>query len=197
MSRRGREDTYYKRAKQEGYAARSAFKLADMDKRYRLLSRGQRVLDLGCHPGSWLQYTSEKVGDNGLVVGVDLKPPSVALPQWVRFIQGDVLELTVERLRQETPIYDIMLSDVAPKTTGVRFADAAASQELVEKAMELAFELLKPGGSFAAKIYGNQNMGELVARLKGRFEMAKAHKPPASKSASREIYLLGCGFKPA
>jgi len=194
MTRRA-PDSYYRRAKRDGYAARSVYKLQEMDRRYRLLRKGARVLDLGCHPGSWLQYASGRVGPGGLVVGVDLQPLAVGLPPNARFVQGDLLELDPAVLRQMTPAFDLVLSDAAPRTTGVAHADAARSLELVERALELACGLLKPGGAFLAKAYFGAGVDELIHRLKGAFRLGKAHKPPASRAQSKEIYLLGQGLK--
>ncbi len=196
MTRRGRPDPYYQRAKREGYAARAVYKLAEMDRRYRLMRRGQRVLDLGCHPGSWLQYAAERVGPSGLVVGVDRRPPTVALPPWVRFREADLMSLSAAELREFAPAFDLVLSDAAPATTGVRAADAEASLALAGAALDLALALLPPGGSFLAKVYQGPGMDDLVRRVKGSFEMGKGHKPPASRSQSREMYLLGRRRRP-
>jgi len=199
MTRPGHPDAYYRRAKSQGFAARSVYKLSEMDRRYGLLGSGQAVLDLGCHPGSWLQYAAQKVGKKGRLVGVDLQPPGIEMPPGAKFIQADVLELTPKDLRQDTGIaaFDLVLSDVAPRTTGVRDRDAAASLELTSAALELALALLKPGGSFLAKVYFGPGVDELIRRVKGAFKLGKGHKPGASRAASREIYILGRGLKKA
>ena len=188
-------DKYYQQAKRDGYAARSVYKLQEMDKRYQFLRRGQRVLDLGCHPGSWLQYASQKVGAKGLVVGVDIQPLGVARPANARFLQADLLELGPEDLTGLVPAYHLVLSDVAPRTTGIVHADVAGSIALTEKALELALALLKPGGHFIAKVYNGAGVEALIRAVKQSFAMGKAHKPPASKAGSRELYLLGKGLK--
>jgi 23S rRNA (uridine2552-2'-O)-methyltransferase len=199
MTRPGHPDALYRRAKSQGYAARSVYKLQEMDRRYRLLRPGQAVLDLGCHPGSWLQFAAQKVGKKGRLVGVDLQPPGVALPPGVGFIQADVLQLTPDGLRERSGIeaFDLVLSDVAPRTTGVRDRDAAASLELTQAALELALALLKPAGSFLAKVYFGPGVDDLIRRVKRAFKLGKGHKPDASRSASREIYILGRGLKRA
>jgi 23S rRNA (uridine2552-2'-O)-methyltransferase len=199
MTRPGHPDALYRRAKSQGYAARSVYKLQEMDRRYRLLRPGQAVLDLGCHPGSWLQFAAQKVGKKGRLVGVDLQPPGVALPPGVGFIQADVLQLTPDGLRERSGIeaFDLVLSDVAPRTTGVRDRDAAASLELTQAALELALALLKPAGSFLAKVYFGPGVDALIRRVKRAFKLGKGHKPDASRSASREIYILGRGLKRA
>lgn len=197
MARRTQLDARYRRAKEEGYAARSVFKLEDMDRRYQLLKKGQAVLDLGCHPGSWLQYTARRVGSGGLVLGVDLKPPTVDLPAQVKFLQADVLDLTPEHLSTLAPPLDAVLSDVAPATTGVVHADQAKSLALAEAALDLALALLRPGGVFVAKVYQGSGTDQLIRRVKTAFTLGKGHKPPGSRSASRETYILGRGLKEA
>jgi 23S rRNA (uridine2552-2'-O)-methyltransferase len=188
-------DKYYRQAKKDGYAARSVYKLQEMDQRYKFLRRGQRILDLGCHPGSWLQYASQKAGAKGLVVGVDIQPLGVGLPANGRFLQADLLEVQPEQLRSFTPGYHLVLSDVAPRTTGIVHADVDGSIALTQKALELALALLKPNGHFIAKVYNGPGVEELIRVVKRSFTMGKAHKPPASKAGSRELYLLGKGLK--
>ena len=197
MARRTQLDARYHRAKKEGYAARSVYKLQDMDRRYGLLKRGQCVLDLGCHPGSWLQYAAQAVGAQGRVLGVDLKPPTVDLPPWVSFLECDVLALTPAMLELggKPAEFDLVLSDLAPATTGVPHADMAASHDLTAKAVDLALATLKPGGSLVAKVFQGPGFDELVARVRSGFKLGKAHKPPGSKPSSREIYLLGRQLK--
>ena len=188
-------DSYYKRAKRDGYAARSVYKLEEMDKRYQLIRRGMRVLDLGCHPGSWLQYASRKVGKSGRVLGVDIQPLGVVLPPNARFIEADLFEVRADDLKAVIPAFDAVLSDVAPRTTGIVHADVAGSVALTEKALELAFALIKPGGVLVAKVYNGAGVDDLIRLVKRSFTLGKAHKPPASKAGSRELYLLGRGFK--
>ncbi len=194
MTRRRQPDSHYKRAKAQGFAARSVFKLAEMDKRYGLVKPGHKVLDLGCHPGSWLQYAGGKVGKKGSVIGVDLQPPTVELMPWVEFVQADVLALTPEMFEGSAP-FDLVLSDVAPRTTGVAHGDALASLELTEAAVDLALATLKPGGSLLAKVYFGPGVDDLIRRVKRAFKLGKGHKPGASRAASREIYILGRGLK--
>lgn len=195
MARRGQEDAYYHRAKKEGYAARSVYKLEEIDRRYKLLRRGQKVLDLGCHPGSWLQYAAQKVGAKGLVVGVDLQPPTVELPRQARFVQGDLLTIEPGALKELAPAYDLVLSDAAPKTTGVKGSDVIRSLELTTAAVELGLTLLKPGGALVAKVFYGKDVDQLIHRVKRAFKMGKAYKPQVTTAGSKEIYLLGRDFK--
>ncbi|KMY68398.1 hypothetical protein AAU61_01535 [Desulfocarbo indianensis] len=195
MARQGQEDAFYHKAKKEGYAARSVYKLKEIDQRYRLFRQGQKVLDLGCHPGSWLQYAAHKVGPGGLVVGVDLEQPAVELPPQVRFLQGDILTLPPEALARFAPAYDLALSDAAPKTTGVKGADVAKSLELTARAVELGLSLLKPGGALLAKVFYGKDVDQLIHRIKRAFKLGKAYKPKVTTAGSKEIYLLGQGYK--
>lgn len=195
MTRPGQLDARYRRAKQEGFAARSVYKLQEMDGRYQLFRPGQRVLDLGAHPGSWSQFACERVGRGGLVLGVDLQEAGVALSPPGRWLVADLMALTAAELRAQAPAFDLVLSDAAPRTTGVAHADAAASLELTQRALDLALELLQPGGSFLAKVYFGPGVEDLIRRVKAAFSLGKAHKPEASRAASREIYLLGRGLK--
>jgi 23S rRNA (uridine2552-2'-O)-methyltransferase len=195
MARRGQEDAYYHRAKKEGYAARSVYKLQEIDRRYKIFRRGQKVLDLGCHPGSWLQYAAQKVGPSGLVVGVDLQPPTVELPKHARFVQSDLLEIRPEELREFASAYDLALSDAAPKTTGIKGADVIKSLEITTAAVELGLALLKPGGALVAKVFYGKDVDQLIHRVKRAFKMGKAYKPQVTTTGSKEIYLLGQGYK--
>lgn len=197
MTRQGQADARYHRAKREGFIARSVYKLEEMDRRYQLLQPGQKVLDLGAHPGSWLQYACQRIGPTGLVVGVDIQPAGVDLPPHGRYLVADLLTVEPHNLRVFAPAYDLVLSDVAPRTTGVLHADMAASYELTAKALDLALALLKPGGSLVAKVYFGPQVEELIKRVKAAFSLGKAHKPEASKAASKEIYLLGRSLKNA
>ena len=191
---RKQPDSYYRRAKAEGFAARSVYKLEEMDRRYRLFAKGLKVLDLGCHPGSWMQFVSKRLGPSGLVLGVDIQPIGVALGGNRRFMQADILELVPEQFTEYAP-FDLVISDAAPRTTGVAHADVLKSLVLVEKALDLAGSLLKPGGCFVAKAFFGAGTDEVIARVKKGFKMGKAHKPSASKSGSKEIYLVGVGYK--
>ena len=194
---RAQPDAFYRRAKKEGYVARSVYKLQEMDQRYRLLRRGQRVLDLGCHPGSWMQYAVQRVGPKGLVVGVDIQPLDIDLPDHVRFIQSDLFAISPGDLSSFAASYDLVLSDVAPRTTGVKHADAAGSLDLASKALELARGVLKPGGSLVMKVYNGPGVDELIKEVKSAFNLGKGYKPTATKAGSREIYILGQGLKKA
>jgi len=196
MTKHNKIDTYYRQAKHEGFIARSVYKLIEMDKRYQLLHHGQKVLDLGAHPGSWFTYICNRVGPSGLIVGVDIKPLIVSQPSWGHFFQADILNITTKDLKIFSPFYDVILSDVAPCTTGITHTDIAQSQKLTTQVIELALTLLKPGGALIAKVYRGANLNKLLNQITTTFTLGKAHKPKASLPRSKEIYILGQGFKP-
>jgi 23S rRNA (uridine2552-2'-O)-methyltransferase len=189
------QDHYFRRAKKEGFIARSVYKLEEIDRRVRLLRTGQRVLDLGCHPGSWLQYCARAVGKRGLVVGVDTRTISIKLPPQVHFIQADVFELLPADLCHISDEFDAVLSDLAPATTGIRSVDSSRSFTLFQRALTLADDLLVPGGHFLGKIFQGPSFDEMVKELKSRFTKVKGIKPRATRSQSKEIYLVAMGKK--
>jgi 23S rRNA (uridine2552-2'-O)-methyltransferase len=186
-------DHYATRARREGFAARSAYKLEEIDRRRRLLRPGQRVLDLGCAPGSWLQYAARRVGPSGQVLGVDLEPVGLALPPQVRVITADVLALSGEELLGEGPPFDLVLSDMAPRTSGIKGADAARSAGLARRALALAASLLRPGGALLVKVFQGAELPALRKEFAAAFERVSLEKPKASRAESVEVFLLGQG----
>ena len=191
MTRWQPQDHYFKRAKKEGFPARSVYKLDEIDRRVRLLRPGQRVLDLGCHPGSWLLYCARSVGQRGLVVGVDTLPMSLELPPYVHVLRIDVFELQPADLHRFSPTFDVVLSDLAPATTGIRSADSARSALLFERALGLAGELLVPGGHFLGKIFQGSDFDAMVLYMKRMFRRVRGIRPHATRKESKEVYLLG------
>jgi len=193
--RKHRHDKFFKRARSEGFAARSVYKLEEIDKRLRLLRAGDRVLDLGCRPGSWMQYARAVVGVHGAVVGIDRDP----LPQPVpgtRFLRGDIYETTDEELLGDLKAFDVVLSDMAPDTTGIRSADQARSANLFEEALRRGERLLAPAGAFVGKIFQGPDVDKLRKQMQQRFSEVKLVKPEGSRQESLEIYLVGKGFAP-
>lgn len=187
------QDRLSVRAKKEGYQARSIYKLKELDRKYGLFKRGARVLDLGCHPGSWLKYAAERVGDGGLVVGVDLEPPVGSFPGNVDAMVEDVLLLDGGSLKSRYGPFDAVLSDLSPKLTGVRATDMARSLELNEKALEIALHALKPTGLFVSKLFMGEGADDFVKKARKVFKKTVFTKPKASSKRSREMYLLGRG----
>ncbi|MFN8792508.1 MAG: RlmE family RNA methyltransferase [Bdellovibrionales bacterium] len=186
-------DHYFKKAKKENFAARSVYKLEEIDKKYRLLKSGDAVIDLGASPGSWSQYVSQKVGPNGRVLGVDLKPVDVKLNNGI-FIQADLRDLNLEDVFQQKgfpPPFDVVLSDMAPATTGIRITDQARSVELCELALQIALKFLKKNGHFVCKLFHSDDFQSLKKQIVQNFEKFEAVKPEATRSQSKEIFLIG------
>jgi 23S rRNA (uridine2552-2'-O)-methyltransferase len=183
-------DPYTAKAHKEGFAARSIYKLEEIDRRLRLARPGLRVLDLGAAPGSWTQYLAGKVGARGLVVALDLNPLRVAVPPHVKAAALDVLAAPLADIAALGP-FDVVVSDMAPHTTGVREADAARCAELVERAIVIADACLRKGGTFVAKVFQGDDFERLRAMLRERFGEVRVLKPEASRKESVEIYLAG------
>jgi 23S rRNA (uridine2552-2'-O)-methyltransferase len=190
-----RHDTFFKKARDSGFAARSIFKLEDIDRRFRILRAGERVLDLGCRPGSWMQYAVKVVGSHGHVVGLDRQALPAPVPG-TKVLIGDVYTITDADLLDGLRAYDVVLSDMAPDTTGIRSADQARSSALVEEALGRAERLLAPGGAFVAKIFQGPDVAEIRKRMAVRFGEVHLVKPEASRSSSTELYLVGKGYVP-
>ncbi len=189
--RRDRPDYFSRKAQQEQFASRAVYKLAEIDKKYRLFRPGQRLLDLGCAPGSWLQYLSSRVGPTGLVVGVDQQPLKITLGPPVVLLQGDIFTLDLADLRRLAPSYDAVLSDLAPATSGIKDVDHYRSLTLARRAWEIAQELLTGGGHFLVKIFAGPDFADFRRELTSAFHNLIIVKPTASRQESREIYILG------
>ncbi len=191
MPRPGMPDPYRQRARAEGYASRAVYKLKAMDEQYRLLRPGQRVLDLGCSPGSWLQYLASRVGPEGLVVGVDITPVEIEVVPPLRYLAMDVESLDLAMVQSLSPYFDVVVSDLAPRTTGIREVDQQRSLGLAGRAWEVCQALLRPGGHFLVKVFEGPDTPALVAQLRESFTQVHRLKPPGSRQHSREFYLLG------
>lgn len=190
-ARRDRPDYYSRRARQEQFASRAVYKLADIDRKYRLFQPGQRVLDLGCAPGSWLQYLTTRLGAHGLVLGVDQQPLPITPVQPVVFLQADIITLTPDEVRSYAPVFDAVLSDLAPATSGIKDVDHQRSLTLARRAWEFARVLLARGGHFLVKVFAGPDFQTFVGELKPYFQDVVIIKPVASRKESREIYVLG------
>lgn len=193
--RQHRHDPTYLRAKRENFAARAVYKLEDIDKKFRILRPKSRVLDLGCWPGSWLQYASSRVGDEGLLVGIDLKEVELSLPQCVHTIVGDVYKLRPTKLRERYTSFDVTVSDMAPNTTGIRDCDTWHSEELFLRSLEIGCEVMRPGGHFVAKVFQGDRFYQLIEAVRHRFQLAHAFRSPHTRKASREQYIIGQGLR--
>lgn len=188
-----RHDAFFKKAREAGFAARSVYKLEEIDRKLRLLHAGDRVLDLGCRPGSWMQYARKVVGPHGAVVGIDRDPLPHPIPG-TRVLRGDIYTTPDAELLGPLAAFDVVLSDMAPNTTGVRATDQARSAALVEEALARAERLLAPGGAFVAKIFQGPDVEALRKRLAARFSEVRTLKPEGSRAESIEIYLGAKGF---
>lgn len=186
------QDHYTRRAKKERYPARSVYKLQEIQQKHLLIKKGYKVLDLGCSPGSWLIYAARLTGEAGRVVGIDLNPIKIQVPSQVQIITADVLSLDVESLGND---FNVVLSDMAPATTGHKAVDAARSFNLCETALSIAQKVLLPGGNFVCKIFQGPDFKQFHEEVKAAFYEQKIFKPQSSRKASKEIFIIGIGKK--
>lgn len=189
-----REDHYARRARDEKWLARSVYKLQEIDKRFRLIRRGGRILDLGAYPGSWSQYCISRVGATGEVVGIDLQEPDrVSAPNF-RFIRADILTLDIEWLAREIGPRDAVISDLAPRTTGVHLVDTTRSIALAKRARDVALAVLKMRGHFLCKIFEGEELRAFRKETSPHFTQIRVLRPSAVRKGSREVYLLSLGL---
>ena len=170
------QDHYFHRAKKEGYVARSVYKLQEIDQKHRLLKKRDRVLDLGCAPGSWLQYAARKVGSQGDVVGLDIMPVTIELPPHVNLLQSDIFEYQTAETHWR--YFDIILSDMAPRTTGISSVDCQRSYNLCEQALHLAGQVLRPNGSLLVKMLQGDCYRSYASSFRNNFKPSKFASPP-------------------
>ncbi|MGE0548742.1 MAG: RlmE family RNA methyltransferase [Kofleriaceae bacterium] len=192
--RRTRRDAFHQKAKREGFLARAVYKLEEIDQKHKIFDGGHRVLDLGCAPGSWLQYARQQIGDRAVLVGLD-RAPLQRPPQGARIVVGDVLTIEPKELLGELPAFDVVLSDMAPDTSGIRSLDQARSEALFERALELATMMLAPGGNFVGKLFQGPDFKKLTEAVRAKFAVAKTAKPASSRQISIEQYVIGKGFR--
>ena len=184
-------DRFTKQAKDEGFQARSVYKLTEMQKRFRFLKSGQRVVDLGCCPGSWSTFAVQTIGSRGVLVGIDITetslPGATFLHKSIRDLHEGELE---EHLGGQA---DVVLSDMAPLTTGNPLADHVEQLELAALAADVADRILKPGGAFVTKVFDGEDAPAFTARLRKAYGTVKRAKPEAVRRNSREFYLVCLG----
>lgn len=190
-------DYFFLKAKQESYPARSVYKLKEMDSRFRLFKPGMKVLDLGAAPGSWTLGAAERVGVNGMILAADIKETLVVFPENVTFMQEDVFNRSpqFEAALADLAPFDVVMSDMAPSTTGNKFTDQARSFNLCEEALAVASLYLKEGGSFVVKIFMGPDVQNYLVTMRKMFDKVQGFKPKSSRSESKEIFYLGFGFK--
>jgi 23S rRNA (uridine2552-2'-O)-methyltransferase len=195
MTKSGRpQDAFGNKAKKEGFAARSVYKLEEIDRRTQLFRRGMRVLDLGAFPGSWTQYAAQRVGPEGHVLAVDQQEWRGSFAPHVETRQCDVLALAPNDVGGMAS-FDIVLSDMAPWTTGVRFVDQSRSFELYLHALAIAEGSLRSAGHFIGKIFQGPDFDDAKKRTEQLFTKTRVMKPDASRRESYEIFVVGMGFK--
>ena len=190
------DDEYVKRAQREGYRSRACYKLLELNDKDKLIRPGMTVIDLGSAPGSWSQVAAELVGDKGRVIASDiLQMDGMA---GVDFIQGDFTEQSVfdsiVNLLDGDPV-DLVISDMAPNMSGMTAVDQPQSMYLVELALDMARQLLRPGGNFVAKVFQGEGFDHFLKDMRTSFKGVQSRKPAASRSRSREVYQIGKGFK--
>jgi 23S rRNA (uridine2552-2'-O)-methyltransferase len=189
-------DRYFKKAKQEGYRSRAAYKLLELQQRYRLMGPGDAVVDLGAAPGGWLQVAAKMVGPNGKVIGVDLQPIKPFNERHIMVLKGDIFSTEIKQKIKELiggPA-DSVISDLAPKLSGIRDADMARSLELNQTALNIAVNLLRPGGTLLIKSFISNDLHSFTAELKRYFATVQRTKPAATRQGSSEFYFYAKGF---
>lgn len=190
-----RKDRFYQKAKEEGFVARSAYKLIELDRRFGILKPGSRIVDLGCAPGGWLQVAEKK---SAKIVGIDLLPLKYKPTPSVTFIQGDFLEPANQAKTREALAGEAtwVLSDLSPNLSGIKFADIGQSLDLSCAVLEFSRTVLKKGGGLVIKIFPGEELGAFRKELALSFRKTDTFIPEATRSTSNEIYLVSIGFTP-
>ncbi len=184
------KDFYYKKAKEESYAARSVYKLKEIDDKYHLIKKGQIIMDIGCAPGSWSQFVLKRFG-NGTLVGIDITSNIKIKDPRFHFIQHDILKIDLKKIKEIADYVDLILSDAAPFTTGDKFTDSQNSMRLVERVFNIADHILKIGGNVVAKVFQGEDLDPFIKEiLKEKYQKIIRFKPKSSRKESKEIYIL-------
>lgn len=192
MPKYDRKDRFYQKAKAEGHASRAFYKIEQIQKKYKILRSGDKVVDLGCAPGGWIQYISKIVGKSGKVIGFDLLPLSnLNLPN----VEIDIMDVTDEKLsiiiEEKIGKANVVVSDMAPSTSGVKFRDNYLSYELAMIALDVARNVLKKGGNFVTKIFPGEEFASYKKELQKHFTKVHQYRPEATRKTSIEVYLIG------
>ena len=191
------KDTFYDKAKKEGYRARSAYKLKEIQDKYRLIKTSDKVLDLGCSPGSFLQVLSSIVGPGGLAIGIDILPTAAVPNKNVAAIQADIRKTDIKEILAPFSLtsVDAVTCDIAPNLSGIRDVDNANIEELFEAVLKTVREGLKPDGNFIIKSFFSDSLKGITKELQQSFQKVTIYKPAASRSISSEVYLICSGKK--
>lgn len=191
------KDHYFDKAKRENYLARSIYKLEEIDQKYKVLKPGNLVVDFGYYPGSWIQYTSKIIGDEGRVVGIDIQEVNKKLSgvKNVRVYQKDIFNIADLSQLDVSDQFDVVLSDMAHSTTGIQSLDQIRSLNLVESVIGLLPKFLRPGGNFVIKVFDSQMAQNYLKEQKNRFNEFHYLKPKSTRSVSKEFFVIGKHFK--
>ena len=190
-------DKYAQKARYLGYRARSVFKLQEIDEKYQIIKPGMKILDLGSAPGSWLQYAAEKTGPEGKVYGLDLQKIEPLPQKNVKIFQTDIYDDEFLEKTFTGRMFNAVISDMAPSTSGIKITDSALSLELLDRALQITKIYLKPNGHFVIKVFENEDLNLWFSRFKKYFKMSKRFKPHASREESKELFVIGKNFKKA
>lgn len=186
------KDTFYKKAKLEGYRARSAYKLKEIQDKYRIIKKGDKVLDLGCAPGSFIQIIAQEIGRDGLVVGIDIQPVTPIPDKNVSTITGDIRDIDVSKILQRfsIPHFDVITCDIAPNLSGIREADEKNIDELYDASKHIVVNTLRTGGHFILKSFFSESFSSKQKDLKNLFVRVSIFKPTSSRGMSSEIFFV-------
>ena len=188
-------DHLTQRAKAENYPARSIYKLEEIQNKFKIMKKNDRVLDLGCAPGSWLLYAAKQVGNQGKVFGIDLKQIDIKLPDNVVTVKGDILNLDNDSFLDKNSGFNAVISDMAPATTGRKDVDALRSFDLCNMALRVADDFLAQNGHFVCKIFQGNDFNVFQKNVKLKFKDCKIFKPDSCRKQSKEIYIIAKGKK--
>ena len=192
------KDHYFHKAKKDNFLARSVYKLEEIDDRFKIINKGDQIIDLGYHQGSWIQYTSEKIGRDGIVIGADIKEVNNKLLNLtnVRLFKKDVFSIENMEELGVSDQFDVVLSDMAPNTTGIQSVDQTRSLNLVEMVFSLLPRFLKPGGNLVIKVFESHDAQVFLKEQKKHFEELHNLRPKSVRSVSKEYFVIGKNFRP-
>lgn len=191
------KDHYFNKAKKDNYFARSVYKLEEIDQKYKVIKKGDMVMDFGYHPGSWTQYCAEKVGEEGKVVGIDIRDVNTKLEALknVSVFQKDINDVKDLAELGVDSQFDIVISDMAPNTTGIKSVDQIRSLQLVEMCFYHLKQFLKPKGNFVIKVFDSNDAQQFLKEQKSLFNKFHYLKPKSTRSISKEFFVIGIGYK--